>query len=55
MKKVTTVELMNGNVSLGHAPVIKETGKKSRMFVEDGEPVKFDTVKEAMQYGKDNK
>ena len=55
MKRVTTIELMKDNISLGHAPVIKETGKKSKMFLEDGEPITFKSEKEARQYGKDNK
>ena len=52
MKKVTTIELMKDNVSIGHAPIIEETGKKPRMFLEDGQPVRFDTEKEDREYGK---
>lgn len=54
MKRVTIVELMNGNEVIGHAPVIMEKGKKPVMFVEDGKALSFDTPKEARAYGKEH-
>lgn len=50
---VTTIELMKGDVSLGHSPVIHIKGKNPRMYTDGDEPVTFDTPKEARQYGID--
>jgi len=54
MKKITTVELMENNVSLGHAPVIEEKGKRSQILIVDGKPITFKTTKEAKKYGNDH-
>lgn len=53
MKKVTVIELVNTttNESLGYAPVIEERGCKSKMIIENDEPLKFITRKEAKAYG----
>ncbi len=51
MKKVTTVELLENNVSLGYAPVIEIKGKKPIMILEKNKPVVFKTKKEAKKYG----
>lgn len=52
--KITTVELMRGDESLGHAPIIHEKGKRAKMVIgEDNKPKTFDTVKDAREYGKE--
>jgi len=52
MKKVTTVELMKDGVSLGHAPLIQEKGKKAVMLHDGNEPLTFETAKLAKEEGK---
>tara|TARA_R110002012_G_scaffold294966_2_gene491320 strand:+ start:122 stop:307 length:186 start_codon:yes stop_codon:yes gene_type:complete len=53
MKKVKVIELVNTttNEMLGYAPIIEEKGCKPKMIIEDDEPLKFETRKEAKAYG----
>ena len=53
MKKVTVIELVNSDTDrvLGFAPVIEEKGCKSKMIIEENEPLVFETRKEAKAYG----
>jgi len=51
--KITTVELVQGDKSLGHAPIIHEKGKRPKMIIEDNKPKTFDTPHEAREYGKE--
>ena len=52
MKNIKVIKLVNAttNEILGYAPVLDEKGRRYKMMIENNEPLKFKTRKEARDY-----
>jgi len=53
MKKIDIIELCKRSTGefIGFSPSIKEKGKKTKMFLDEGEPILFKTKWQAKEWG----